>query len=247
MSTNPSQPPVISGVAALLAVIPPLLSLSVGFVLHTQDAERVAQVAAGVIAVVTAGLPVLQRSTSADCRRAAGPPGPVTHLLGPRPRVVPSPTTVVLTIVLGVGVFWLLDLLTTWVGLGSLGYWSGEYPSDPSAVYRTVVLRALVVLVPAIFVVAVAMAHRLHDLAGRALLITSVLFTIAVLATNAVLLRHWDSEPMAEDVYVPLVLGAIAWVVCLAGRRYAVRTQELFDLMQAVGVEWRRAEADRRP
>jgi hypothetical protein len=240
MSTNPSQPPVTSGAAALLAVIPPLLSAAIGLVLHTQNAEQIAQIAAGVATLVAVGLPLLQRSTSADCRRAAGSPGQVTHLLGPRPRVVPSRTTVALTVALGVAVFWLLDLLTTWVGLGSLGYWSGEYPSDPSAIYRTVVLRALMLLVPAVFVVAVAMAHRLHDAAGLALLATSVLFSFAVLVTNGVLLRHWGSEPMAEDVYVPLLLGVIAWLVGLAARRYAARTQELFDLMQAVRVDWRR-------
>ncbi|MES5820392.1 hypothetical protein [Streptomyces sp. RG80] len=215
----------------------------ISLLLHTGNADLIAQVAAFVATLVAFGWPFLQRSTSADCRRAAGPPGPpgqVTRLTGPRPRVEPSTTTVVLTVALGVAVFWLLDLLTTWMGLGSLGYWSGEYPDDPSEIYRAVVLRSLLVLLPGILVVAVAMAHRLHSAAGSALFVTCVLYTVAVLATNLVLVRHWDAEPMAEDVYVPLLLGGSAWLVCLIARRFAARTQEVFDLTQAVKLEMRR-------
>ncbi|MFJ3669386.1 hypothetical protein ACIPSE_23325 [Streptomyces sp. NPDC090106] len=233
------------GLSLLLQAVPPLLTGALTLLLHTSNADQVAAVAAGVFTLVVAGWPFLQRSVNADCRRAAGPPGQVTRLTGPAPRVTPSTTTVVLTVALGVAVLWLLDLLCTWMGMGSLGYWSGDYPTEPSEVYRAVVLRGLLVLLPGVFVVAVAMAHRLHEVAHSALLVTSVLYTVAVLVTNLVLVRHWHTEPMAEDVYVPLALGASAWLVCLAGRRYALRTQALFDLTQAVRVEWRRQAAGR--
>ncbi|MEU6142927.1 hypothetical protein ABZ848_21470 [Streptomyces sp. NPDC047081] len=241
-TTPPAAPAAAPGMTTLLQAIPPLLSGALSLMLHTSDADKIAQVAAGVTTLVALGWPFLQRSTSADCRRAVDPPGQVPPLIGPRPRITPSPTTVVLTVALGVAVFWLLDLLTTWMGLGSLGYWSGKYPSDPSEIYRAVVLRSLLVLLPGIFVLAVAMAHRLHEVAASALFVTSVLYTVAVLTTNLVLVRHWDSEPMAEDIYVPLVLGASAWLVCLLARRYAMRTQALFDLTQAVREQWRRTE-----
>ncbi|WP_210587270.1 hypothetical protein [Streptomyces sp. GESEQ-35] len=241
MSTTSSQATVSGRMTAVLASIPPALAAAVGLLLRTQNAEQVAQLAAFIAVLVTAGVPWLQRSAGADCRRAAGRTGGVTHLTGPLPRIVPSTTTVVLSVALGAAAFWLLYLLTTWLGLGSLGYWSGEYPSDPSEVHRAVALRCLPVLLPGVFAIGVAMAHRLHDKARPALLITSALFTIAVLVTNAVLVHHWGSEPLPEYVYVPLVLGGLAWLVCHAARRYAARTQHLFDLMQAVRVEFRRA------
>ncbi|MGW7302465.1 hypothetical protein [Streptomyces sp. NPDC054829] len=240
MPTPTSQSTVAVWTTGVLAMIPPVLAAAAGLLLHSQDAERVAQLAAVLTALITAGVPVLHRSTGADCRRAADDCGHVTHLTGPLPRIVPSATTVALSLALGVAAFWLLYLLSTWLGLGSLGYWSGEYPSDPSEVYRKVALRGLPVLVPGVFAIGVAMAHRLHGLARPVLLLTSVLFTVSVLVSNAVLVRHRRSEPLPEDVYVPLLLGALAWLVCLAARAYAARTQRLFDLMQAVRLEYRR-------
>lgn len=233
-----------SRLSTLIASVPPLLAASVGLLLHTRNAEQVAQIAAGVTALLMAGLPLLQRSTTADCRRAAGPAAEVVPVHGPRPRIMPSPRTVVLTTALGVAAFWLLYLLTTWLGLGSLGYWSGEYPDDPSAVHRAVALRSLPVLLPGVFVVAVAMAHRLREAAKPVLLTTGVLYTVAVLVTNAVLVHHWGSEPLPENVYVPLLLGALAWLVSLTAHWYAARTQEVFDVLQAVRVELRRAATD---
>lgn len=247
MSTTSSQTAVSARMAAVLASIPPALAAAVGLLWHTQNAEQVAQLAAFVAVLITAGVPWLQRSTGADCRRATAPGGEPTHLPGPLPRIVPSTTTVLLSLSLGVAAFWLLYLLTTWLGLGSMGYWSGEYPDDPSEAYRSVALRGLPVLVPGVFVVAVAMAHRLHYLARPALLVTSVLFTITALVTNAVLVHHWRSEPLPENVYVPLLLGVLVWLVCHAARKYAARTQELFDLMQAVRMEFRRTAEDADP
>ncbi|MBQ0855265.1 hypothetical protein ACFU9Y_46800 [Streptomyces sp. NPDC057621] len=212
--------------------------------LHTTDAEQIAQVGACAFGLILAGLPVLQRSTNADCRRAAGPPGESTRIVGPRPRIEPSTTTVVLTVALGVAAFWLLDLVATWVGLGSLGYWSGKHPSDQSEIYRSVALRGFPILGFGVFAVAVAMAHRLHDRARPALFLTSVLYTVSLLVTNAVMVSHWDSEPLPENVYLPVLLGALAWLVSDVGRRYAERTQVLFDLVQAIKLQLRRDAQD---
>ncbi|MFD0309883.1 hypothetical protein [Streptomyces sp. NPDC127119] len=220
------------------------MAAALTLLLHTKDAEQIAQLAACAAGLILAGLPVLQRSTNADCRRAAGPPGDRPRIIGPPPRIEPSRTTVVLTVALGTAAFCLLDLVATWVGLGSLGYWSGKHPSDQSEVYRSVALRGLPILVPGVFAVAVAMAHRLHDRAGRALWVTSALYTGTLLLTNAVLVSHRDSEPLPENVYLPVLLGALAVLVCEAGRRYAGRTQELFDHVQALRLQLRRAAQD---
>lgn len=233
-----------SRLSTVIASVPPLLAAGIGLLLHTHNAEQVAQLTAGVATLFMAVLPLLQRSTTADCQRAAGPPGGPVLVFGPRPGVVPSRTTVVLTMVLGVSAFWLLYLLTTWLGMGSLGYWSGEYPDDPSEVYRAIALRSLPVLLPGVFAVAVAMAHRLHHVARPALITTSALYTAAVLTTNAVLVHHWRSEPLPENVYVPLLLGALAWLVCLLAHWYAARTQELFDALQSVRMELRRGAGE---
>ncbi len=227
-SAHPAWP------SAVLASIAPVVGSVVTLVLRSRDAEQVAQLVVCVLTLIATGLPLLQRSTRADCRRAA-PPGDVPLPdLGPPPRIVPSRTTVVLSGALGVAAFWLLYLLTTWVGLGSLGYWSGEYPSDPSAVYRAVALRSLVFLLGGIFCLAVAIAHRLHERAQPVLTVTVVLYTAAVLLTNLVLVHHRGSEPLPENIHVPLLLGALAWPVCVAACRRAARTQEFFDLVQAL-------------
>ncbi|MFC8434001.1 hypothetical protein [Streptomyces sp. NPDC057253] len=241
MSTSPYQAAAGPRASAVLQALPPLLAAAITLLLHTSNAEQIAQLGGCAAGLILAGLPLLQRSTNADCRRAAGPPGDGTRIVGPRPRIVPSGTTVALTVALGVVAFWLLDLVATWVGLGSLGYWSGDYPSDPSEAYRAVALRGLPILAPGVFVVAVALAHRLHDLAGPALLVTSVLYTVALLVTNAVMVSHRNTEPLPENVYLPILLGVLAWLVCRVGQWYAVRTQELFDLVQAVRMELRRA------
>lgn len=247
MSTNPSHSGVAVSAASVLATVPPVLTAMTGLLLSTHNADKVAQLTGCLATLVITGLPLLLHTTRADCRRADGPPTGVTQVFGPRPRIAPSPATVAVTVSLGIGAFWLLYLLTTWLGLGSLGYWSGEYPSDPSEIYRAVALRSLLVLLPGVFVVAVAMAHRLHGVAGPALFVTCAGYTGAVLATNAVLVRHWNSEPLPENLYVPVLLGVLAWVACLVARRRAERTQELFDFIQAVRMEWRRAEGYRRP
>ncbi|MFH8468018.1 hypothetical protein [Streptomyces sp. NPDC017991] len=244
MSIFPPQFAVSPRTTAALQALPPLLTAVLTCLLHTTDAEQIAQVGACAFGLVLAGLPVLQRSTDADCRRAAGPPGACTRIVGPRPRIEPSTTTVVLTVALGVAAFWLLDLVATWVGLGSLGYWSGEHPSDRSEVYRSVALRGFPILGFGVFAAAVAMAHRLHDRARSALFLTCVLYTVALLVTNAVMVSHWDDEPLPENVYLPVVLGASAWLVCDVGRRYAERSQELFDLVQALKLQLRRDARD---
>ncbi|WP_314414580.1 hypothetical protein [Streptomyces sp. DSM 40484] len=245
----PNFPPLFAvtpRTTAALQSLPPLVAAALTLVLHTKDAEQIAQLAACAAGLILAGLPVLQRSTNDDCRRAAGPPADRPRIIGPRPRIEPSRKTVVLTVALGTAALCLLDLVATWVGLGSLGYWSGKHPSDQAEVYRSVALRGLPVLVPGVFAVAVAMAHRLHDRAGRALCLTSALYTGALLLTNAVLVSHRNSEPLPENVYLPVLLGALAVLVCDAGRRYAGRTQELFDHVQALKLHLRRvAQAPR--
>ncbi len=217
---------------AVMASIAPVVGSVVTLVLRSRDAEQVAQVVVGVLTLIATGLPLLQRSTLADCRRAARPGQSPLPVLGPPLRIVPSRTTVVLSAALGVAAFWLLYLLTTWLGLGSLGYWSGKYPSDPAAVYRAVALRSLVFLLAGIFALAVAIAHRLRQRAQPVLTLAVVLYTGAVLLTNLVLVHHKGSEPLPENILVPLLLGVLAWPVCRAACRRAARTQDFFDLVQ---------------
>jgi hypothetical protein len=225
---------------ALTDSIPALVTGILLLVLRTKNAEQIAQVAAGVVVILCAGLPALRRSTNADCRRAAPARIVTPPVIGTYRRVVPSTTTLVLAVLLGGAAFWLLDLLTTWLGLGSLGYWSGDYPDEPSAVYRAVALRSLPVLLPGVFVLGVAIAHRLHDRAKPALTAVCVIYAAAVLTSNLVLARHWGSETLPEDMYFPFLFGAAAWLVCRVAVWQAARTQEFFDVMQAVRVQLRR-------
>ncbi|MGW3118493.1 hypothetical protein ACWDBW_15380 [Streptomyces sp. NPDC001107] len=67
----------------------------------------------------------------------------------------------------------------------------------------------------------------------------AVAYTVAVLITNQVLARHWDSDPLPEDVYLPLLFGPIAWLTCHLACRYAVRTQHRFDALRAAQAQMR--------
>ena len=71
MPTPTSQSTVAVWTTGVLALIPPVLAAAAGLLLHSQDAERVAQLAAVLTALITAGVPVLHRSTGADCRSSA--------------------------------------------------------------------------------------------------------------------------------------------------------------------------------
>lgn len=243
MSSVRSTPERGSRVAAVLtALIPLAAGPCVAFALYKWGADEFAE-AAGVAATTLVGLPFFQQSTREDgeratARSAAGPSYADEPPAVRRAVVVPSSTTVALCVVLATAAFWLTDLLTTWMGIGSLGYLNGEVPEDPSAVARRVALRALPVFVPVAFLIAVAVGHRLRARAPMALTTAVLLFTVAVLTFNQLLVVHWETVAPAkvvrtpEDIYLPVVHGVLAWFVCRLGLRYAARTQDKYEVME---------------
>lgn len=229
--------------AALTALIPSVAGACVTFALRTVGAGEFAEVA-GAVATILVGIPFLQQATRQDgeratARSAAWPSTAHATSAIRRTEVVASATTVALCVVLATAAFWLTDLLTTWMGIGSLGYLNGEIPDDPSAVAQRVALRALPVFVPVVFLIAVAVGHRLRARAVAALNTAVLLFTIAVLTFNQLLLSHWETiapgqvERTPEDIYLPIVFGVLSWFVCRLGRSFATRTQVQYDAMEA--------------
>ncbi|MGW3118494.1 hypothetical protein ACWDBW_15385 [Streptomyces sp. NPDC001107] len=175
-SLDPAAPSDSRLTAAAKALIPLLAGAITGKILQQAGAdEYFAQASVGAVTAVV-GVLLVQRSTRQDEQRAVQgrsatrpsqlPPRPAWVPGDPPPHVVPSRSTVALSTVLAAAAFWLVDLLTTWVGLGSLGYWSGKVPTDPSAAYRAVALRSLPLLLPAIFLIAVALALGCASEAG---------------------------------------------------------------------------------
>jgi hypothetical protein len=236
-TTEPDSRPA----AVLRALVPLLVGGTAGWVLQQAGAEaQFAQIAGTAVAAVTGAL-LVRRAVCEDERRAARDPNGTrtSRALGPGgthsdslPGVRPSHGTVALCAVLAGAAFWLIDLVATWVGLGSLGYWSNRLPYDPSAVCRSVALRSLPLFVPAVFLVAVSIGHRLRARSGPALTAGVLLYTAAVLLTNQVLARHWNTEPLPEDVSLPLLFGAAALLICHLAWWYAGRTQARFDALR---------------
>ncbi|WUR77868.1 hypothetical protein OG967_03030 [Streptomyces phaeochromogenes] len=100
------------------------------------SAQSTAEVAAAA-ATILVGLPFLQQATRQDGERATAGTAAWhsdrnTSSAVRRTDVVPSSTTVALCVVLAAAAFWLTDLLTTRMGIGSLGYLNGKVPDDPS-------------------------------------------------------------------------------------------------------------------
>ncbi|MGW0908646.1 hypothetical protein [Streptomyces sp. NPDC002853] len=226
--------------AAFTALIPLVAGSGAAIALRRAGAGEVAD-AAGAVTTTLVGLLFFQQSTRHDGERACASAAGLTDAAattGRRINVVPSSTTVALSVVLATAAFWLTYLLTTWMGIGSLGYLNGEIPDDPSAVARRVALRASPVFIPVVFLIAVAVGHRLRARAVMALTAAVTFFTTAVLVFHQLLLRHWESVApwqvvrTPEDFYVPVVCGVLSWIVCRLGLWFAARTQGRYDAMQ---------------
>lgn len=100
-SSSSSSSDAHSWLPAVMASIAPVVGSVVTLVLRSRDAGQVAQLVVGVLTLIATGLPLLQRSTLAGCRRAARPGQLPLPVLGPPLRIVPSRTTVVLSGALG--------------------------------------------------------------------------------------------------------------------------------------------------
>jgi hypothetical protein len=242
-TTAPMAEPGSHAVAALKALVPSVAGACAAFGLRAAGAGEFAEVTGAAVAILV-GLPFLQQATRQDGQRAAArsssrPSGADGASAVRHAGVVPSPTTVALAVVLAAAAFWLADLLTTWMGTGSLGYLNGEYPDDASVAARKVALRSLPVFVPAVFLISVAIGHRLRARAAGALKTAVLLYTVAVLVFNQLLLRHWETiapdqvERTPEAVYLPVVFGILSWFVCRLGRSFAARTQTRYDAVEA--------------
>lgn len=224
--------------AAMVALIPALAAATVEYGLKKAEAGEFSQVASAAAAILV-GVPFARQSVRRDEQRAVrsaesqARSSPSASMSSPNVIVTPSATTVALAAVLGAAAFWLLDLLTSMLGFGSLQFFGGQLPDDRAETYRALAVRAIPLLLVGVFLIAVWMAHRLHDRAAVALSTAVVLFVAAVLGTN--LLFAELSEPpglSAEDVYIPALSGVMAYVACLLGSRYAARTQHRFDAMR---------------
>lgn len=246
-ATQPAAGPDSGAVAALTALIPSAVGACAAFGLRAAGAGEFADVAATAVTIIV-GLPFLRRTTRRDEERTAtGAPfrssaAAQTAVVG-HGDVVPCPTTVVLWVVLVASAFWLTNLLTTWMGAGSLGYLTGKVPDDASVMARSVALRSLVVFLPVVFLVAVATGHRLRARAAGALNLAVLLYAVVVLACNQLLLGHRDHiapgrvERIPEDIYLPIVCGLLTWLVCRLGLCFAARSQERYDAAVAARLD----------
>lgn len=230
MTSSHPAPAQNSVESTLSMVVVPCVGVLVHLVLMKAGATEYEPVAAGLAGAVVCALPLTMRALRRDERHARGAPAPL-----------PSTVTVILTVMLMAAVFWLADLIATWTGSGSLGYLSKELPGggDPSAVARSVAVRELPIVLAAVFATSVAAGHRLRDRARHALTAAVLAFVVGVLTSNQLLLRHWGTDQIPEDIYVPIVIGALAWCATRLGLRYALRTQDRYEALYALRARMR--------
>jgi hypothetical protein len=228
---------------ALVALVPATAGAAVEYCLKTVEAPEFSQVASAA-AVILVGVPFARQAVRRDEQRAMrsaesrAPSSTSPTASFPNIVVHPSTTTVALAAVLGAAAFWLLDLLTSMLGYGSLGFFGGQLSDDRGEVYRALTVRAIPLLLVGTFLIAVWMGHRLRDRATVALNTAVVLFVAAVLGTNLLFAELSDPPGLgAEDIYIPLLEGVLAYVVCSLGNRYAAHTQDRFDLMRAARLQ----------
>jgi hypothetical protein len=240
--------------AILMASVPVLAAAAVNFVLRKaggDDISTVADVASALTAAVTSA-PLTQHAIHRDKERAlrsAEFNGPSLDAVTPSSPnvVVPSSTaTVALAAVLAAAVFWLIDVLTSMFGWGSLGFFGGEVPSTHAEQFRAAAIRGLPFQIGGVFLIAVWLSHRLRHKAGAALNLAVLLYVLAVIATNVVLTNHAQMQFIAEDVYLPILAGVATFVTCLLGYRYANRTQACFDVVRAARLQWEMTSGRRR-
>ncbi|MEW1927191.1 hypothetical protein [Streptomyces sp. NPDC088360] len=230
MSSTYPTPGHDTAASALSAVLVACVSTLVHVALVKGGAKEFEPVAGSLATVVVLGLPLTVRALRRDERSTHGDPA-----------AVPCIATVILSVMLMAAVFWLTDLVATWAGAGSLGYLSKELPGggDPSAVARSVALRELPLVLGVVFAVSVAAGHRLRGRSGPALTAAVIAFTVGVLASNQLFLRHWGVQQIPEDVYLPLVIGALSWCATRLGLRYAIGSQGRYEVLYAVRVRLR--------
>jgi hypothetical protein len=236
--------------AAVVALIPPTVGAAVHILLSralgSEESQSYGKLveAAAAVAVLFVGVPLARQAVQRDEERAVQRAQSNVHSSGvstpssPRLIVPPSASTIALAAVLGAATFWLLDLLTSILGFGSLQFFGGQLPFGREETYQALAIRAVPLLLIGVFPIAVWTGHRLRDRTQMALNSAVVLFVIAILGTN--LLFAELSEPpdlTAADIYIPILEGCLTYIVCLLGSRYAARTQHRFDIMRAARLQ----------
>jgi hypothetical protein len=240
--------------AILMASVPLFAAAAVDFILRRaggDDISTVADVASALTAAVTSA-PLARHAAHRDKERAMRSTefnGPSADAVTPSsPNVVaPSSTaTVALAAVLAAAVFWLIDVLTSIFGWGSLGFFGEEVPHTHAEQFRAAAIRGLPLQIGGVFLIAVWLSHRLRHKAGAALNPAVLLYVLAVIATNVVLTDQAQAQLIAEDVYLPILAGAATFITCLLGYRYANRTQACFDVVQAARLQWELTSEEKR-
>lgn len=225
-TTDPAPPRATHAAWAFFEILLlPTIALLGNYALDRAEASQQERFLANLAYTILVAALLLPRALRRDARRERE-----QHMAGP------GFTTVLLAVVLGSAVLLLTELLATWVGLGSLGFLSGKLPGggDPTMVYLSVAARGLPLTLGAAFLLSVAVGHRLLARARTALNLAVLAFIIGALTLNQALATHWGSEPMAEDRYVPVVIGVLCWIMGRIGLRYAARTQDLYEALSGV-------------
>ena len=237
---------------ALIGLIPATAGAAVLYALKRMEAEEFAQVASAAVTILV-GAPLARRTIRRDEERSARSIASSAEAAddgtsstkrshvqaGSKLIVNPSAAAVGLVMVLGAATFWLLDVLTSMAGWGSLGFFGEAIPGDDSSQFWTASLRALPLLFLGGLILAVWVAHRLRHRAAGALYTATVFYVMAVIATNMLFANIAERSLTSDDVIIPMVGGAIVFAACFLGDKLGRQTQERFDVMHSAAVQLR--------
>jgi hypothetical protein len=221
----------VGSAQAWWAFVPVLVGAAVALLLRRLDLPEFSEVAGAMIATLVAGAPFYRRAVEQDEDRAIRE-SPRRIDGRTAPAITAGRATIALSIVLGAAAFWLTDITTSMFGFGSLGFLGEPVPYDPTEQYLSASLRGTPLQVVAVFAIAVWLSHRLRAAAGPALTQATGLYVAAVVVTNVAFASMAERMLSSAEIIVPLLSGVLVWLVTVAGRGYARRTQARFDAMR---------------
>ncbi len=225
MSTHEST---VGAARAWWVFVPVAVGLVVAYLLRRLELPDFREFAGAMIAMLVAGAPLHRRAVEEDedraIRKSAGRAGGRQP-----PAIAAGRVTIALSIVLGAAALWLADITAGMAGSGSVGLLGEAVSVDPTEQYLTASLRGTPLLVVAGFGIAVWLSHRLRAAAGPALTRATGLYVAAAVVTNVAYADIGGRMPSSAEIVVPLLAGVLVWLVTVAGRGYARRTQVRFD------------------
>jgi len=248
MSSIATSSPATSSATEVLVGVPPILAI--GFVEIALG--RTALPEPGVHAVASsAGLVVgtwlLGRSHTRDVRRQHAGQAPPQHSDDATSRgshrtaevsdsplsatVAPSVATKTLLTVLAAFTFWMLDVITSLIGYGTLFFESGDLLYRPVTndwnddAFRMAAPRGTVLLFLFAIPVVVFFARRLRSAAQVGLPIAIGIYGVGIFASNLYMERRAGGEMVTSLTWAWMFAGVLALLVaCAIGRRLAART-----------------------